>query len=124
MRERFAGLRVLRIVPGHPAHGSDKTASASPLRWGRFFRTELWRGRSSALKRRSTKLPLRRSKPKSPKGRHNAYLFKDGHDPPPDANAHTASNNYDRARLRLLSDRRHSGSKFWVLGELGHRVFK
>jgi len=37
MRERFAGLRVLRIVPGHPAHGSDKTASASPLRWGRFF---------------------------------------------------------------------------------------
>jgi hypothetical protein len=38
MRERFAGLRVLRIVPGSPRHdGSDKTASAPPLRWGRFF---------------------------------------------------------------------------------------
>jgi hypothetical protein len=39
MRERFAGLRVLRIVPGRPAHSNpDKTASASPLRWGRFFK--------------------------------------------------------------------------------------
>src|SRR6267142_509647 len=39
-RERFAGLRVLRIVPGTPANGSDKTASASPLRWGRLFQNE------------------------------------------------------------------------------------
>jgi len=39
MRERFAGLLVLRIVPGRPRHMSAPTeaASASPLRWGRFY---------------------------------------------------------------------------------------
>jgi hypothetical protein len=39
MRERFAGLRVLRIVLGPPRHKSAPTeaASASPFCWGRFF---------------------------------------------------------------------------------------
>jgi hypothetical protein len=52
---------------------------------------------------------------KSCKGRHNAYLFKDGHDPPPNANK-----NNGRSRQGLLSDCRHRGPKFLVLAEIGH----
>jgi hypothetical protein len=55
---------------------------------------------------------------KSRNGRHNAYLFKGGHDPPPDANAYTASKKNDRARLRLLSDCRHRGPKFLGTGRI------
>jgi len=38
MRERFAGLRVLRIVPGRPGTWHPRQDGLSvPLRWGRFF---------------------------------------------------------------------------------------
>jgi len=39
--------------------------------------------RRPSLKRRQTKLPLRRSNQKSRTGRHNAYLSKMGHLPMP-----------------------------------------
>ena len=42
----------------------------------------------------------------------------------PDANAYTATKNNDRARLRLLSDCRHRGPKFWVQAELRRSRFQ
>src|SRR6266436_1185901 len=116
-REQFADLGIMESCPTARAHASY-LASASPLSWGRFFRTELWRGRFGAPKRRQQSYRCTDQNQKSRKGRHNAYLFKDGDDPPPDANAYTASKNNDRARLRLLSDCRHRESKFGT-GRIG-----
>ena len=116
-REQFADLGIMESCPTARAHASY-LASASPLSWAVSLEQSFGEGASAPLSGDKQSYRCTDQNQKSRKGRHNAYLFKDGDDPPPDANAYTASKNNDRARLRLLSDCRHRESKFGT-GRIG-----
>src|SRR6267142_5003071 len=64
------------------------TSGLSPYAGAVSLGQSFWRGRSG-LSGDKQSYRCADQNQKSRKGRHNAYLFKDGHDPPPDANAYT-----------------------------------